>query len=257
MHYKGLKIDSEVFLSLSIPTLSTSVAVLSTTTSKLFNAHNMASAVLHCSTAASILVLGWWALSCFHALRYLHQVRTGTIRASHPAEHGTFMLPRFMRNTVLALGGISLGLGAVLAPAQAASFYTGNTPPAQTVSLSASAPSLMGIPAATTNSATAQAQPSPFYPASDDQKDPASDKQPQLSPFFGGTDPEIVPTSSNEHVVLRGESLWDIARQQLGPHASDASTLEYTVQLHQVNRTVIGDNPDIILPGQKLLLPAA
>jgi hypothetical protein len=58
-------------------------------------------------------------------------------------------------------------------------------------------------------------------------------------------------------VVLRGDTLWSIAAHHLGPAATAAEiTVEWQRWL-STNRSVIGDDPNLILPGQELLPPAA
>jgi hypothetical protein len=61
--------------------------------------------------------------------------------------------------------------------------------------------------------------------------------------------------SSGEVVVLRGDTLWDIARSHLGPGASDAEVAEAWPAWYDANRAVIGDDPDVIRPGQILRQP--
>ncbi|WP_166849766.1 LysM peptidoglycan-binding domain-containing protein [Isoptericola sp. BMS4] len=60
-------------------------------------------------------------------------------------------------------------------------------------------------------------------------------------------------------VVLRGDTLWDIAAARLAEHGaaapSDADVLEEMTRWHQANRDVIGADPDVILPGQVLQPP--
>ena len=56
-------------------------------------------------------------------------------------------------------------------------------------------------------------------------------------------------------VVLRGDSLWSIAAHRLGPAATPA---DIEVEWHRwlaANLDVIGDDPDLILPGQRLSPP--
>ena len=57
------------------------------------------------------------------------------------------------------------------------------------------------------------------------------------------------------HVVARGESLWRIAAEQLGPDASDAAISAAWRAIYQANRDLIGDDPGLILPGQRLSIP--
>jgi nucleoid-associated protein YgaU len=58
-------------------------------------------------------------------------------------------------------------------------------------------------------------------------------------------------------VVHRGDSLWAIAAAHLpaGATAADVTRAWHAWWRH--NRTVIGDDPDLILPGQRLHFPVA
>ena len=60
----------------------------------------------------------------------------------------------------------------------------------------------------------------------------------------------------SDHVVVRrGDTLWDIAARALGPHASDADIAACWPRWHAANRSTIGPDPDLILPGQLLRPP--
>jgi len=65
----------------------------------------------------------------------------------------------------------------------------------------------------------------------------------------------LVPEQASEHVVVRGESLWSLAESRCGPQASPAEVLAESQRLYAVNADVIGDDPDLLLPGQILHLP--
>jgi nucleoid-associated protein YgaU len=56
-------------------------------------------------------------------------------------------------------------------------------------------------------------------------------------------------------VVQRGDTLWTIAARHLGPGASDAEIAQAWPAWFDANRGVIGDDPDLILPGQVLRAP--
>ena len=58
-------------------------------------------------------------------------------------------------------------------------------------------------------------------------------------------------------VVHRGDTLWAIAARHLGPDATAEEIAADWPRWHEANRTVIGDNPHLILPGQQLLPPHA
>jgi hypothetical protein len=63
------------------------------------------------------------------------------------------------------------------------------------------------------------------------------------------------PHPDGEVVVHRGDTLWDLARRQLGPRASDAEVAEAWPQWYTANRAVIGADPGRLLPGQLLVAP--
>lgn len=61
----------------------------------------------------------------------------------------------------------------------------------------------------------------------------------------------------DEVVVRRGDSLWSVAARHLGPDASEAEIARAWPAWFEANRTVIGDDPDLLLPGQVLRPPEA
>ena len=325
-------------LSIGVPTLSVlsgvlahSVRVISVSLTGLENAMMISVEVL------SAAVMLWWALGVILGVGYLLKVRAGSIRLHHREDRGTFLLPRYIRNTILTLGGAALGLSAAFAPAQAADAHPSISSP------TISAPSqLSDSPAAhsassseasvenSTPSTEANASPqesaaetpqgvpsqnSPFYQAAalspqatgasasphESSESPAvpvqqqrpslspyaqpygtpppnisaepavpSTTQPQaehqnLSPFFGGQregapSREVAPASRNHttrssHQVVVGDSLWSIACHELSDDASPPEILEYSLRIHSANLDVMGDNPNILYPGQTLTLP--
>ena len=79
--------------------------------------------------------------------------------------------------------------------------------------------------------------------------------RPQADPSLLGA--RVPTTTTTEVVVHRGDSLWSIAARHLGPQASDAEIAQAWPQWFDLNRDVIGDDPDLILPGQILRAPGA
>lgn len=61
--------------------------------------------------------------------------------------------------------------------------------------------------------------------------------------------------SSGEVVVLRGDSLWSIVARHLGPGATDAEVARAWPLWWEANRSVVGGDPDLVLPGQVLTVP--
>lgn len=58
------------------------------------------------------------------------------------------------------------------------------------------------------------------------------------------------------HVVVRhGDSLWSIAAAHLAPGADDLEVATAWHRIYDRNRDVIGDDPDLLAPGQHLVLP--
>ena len=59
---------------------------------------------------------------------------------------------------------------------------------------------------------------------------------------------------SAERVVHRGDSLWSIAASRLGPHASRGDVLREQQRIYALNAAVVGEDPDLLRPGQVLRL---
>jgi len=72
-----------------------------------------------------------------------------------------------------------------------------------------------------------------------------------------GTLPATVPAAPADTgvVVARGDCLWRLAAEELGPTASPADIAERTRAWYQHNRDVIGPDPDLLTPGQRLDAP--
>ena len=56
------------------------------------------------------------------------------------------------------------------------------------------------------------------------------------------------------HLVVPGDSLWSISQQSLGSGASPDQIAYEAERIFWLNEDLIGDNPNLILPGQELLL---
>ena len=62
--------------------------------------------------------------------------------------------------------------------------------------------------------------------------------------------------STHDHIVVqRGDSLWSITARHLGPHATAQDVADVWPQWYAANQHVIGDDPDLLLPGQQLRIP--
>lgn len=63
-------------------------------------------------------------------------------------------------------------------------------------------------------------------------------------------------TTANSVVVAPGDSLWSITAQ-LNPTATTAQLSELWPQLYESNKQAIGSNPNLIIPGIELFIPAS
>lgn len=65
------------------------------------------------------------------------------------------------------------------------------------------------------------------------------------------------PSTAERRVVVRpGDCLWTITAGLLGPGAHDAAVARAWPHLHRLNRSVIGADPDLLLPGTALRVPS-
>ena len=118
----------DALLFIAPPLLSAVVlGALSVNLHRIPSAHPLADASLLCAGAAAILITAWWFISFIYALFYARSLRVSSRNADRAVlKVPAFFRPSFMRRIVLTLGGTALGVGAVLAPAQAAVVTPGN-----------------------------------------------------------------------------------------------------------------------------------
>ncbi len=55
--------------------------------------------------------------------------------------------------------------------------------------------------------------------------------------------------------MRRGDTLWALAARRLGPDATDAEIAAEWPRWYGANDAVIGSDPDLLLPGQRLSPP--
>ena len=118
----------DALLFIAPPLLSAAVlGALSVNLHRIPSAHPLADASLLCAGAAALLITAWWFISFIYALFYAWSLRVSSRNADRTVlKVPAFFRPRFMRRIVLTLGGTALGVGAVLAPAQATVVTPGN-----------------------------------------------------------------------------------------------------------------------------------
>jgi hypothetical protein len=205
-------------------------------------------------TAAGLAVVAWWVVSMLCAFLAAVLERAGRHRGAAAAGR---LCPPFMRRLALTVLSVQL----VSTPlAQAAEPFSG-ADWGSTQNVSAGAAWAPAAPAAARAINDAAAS------AFEDQQ-PQSALQPQWRPSSPITDPDFTvawpvragqapPESLAEITVLAGDTLWDIAARDLGPAASDVDVALRWPRWYQANKAEIGENPDVLLPGQILKPPAA
>lgn len=281
----------DALLFIAPPLLSAAVlGALSVNLHRIPSAHPLADASMLCAGAAAILITAWWFISFIYALFYARSLRVSSRNADHAVlKVPAFFRPRFMRRIVLTLGGTALGVGAVLAPAQAAVVTPGNAGANGTEGLSQTTISAvmtadsMGASTGTAAADTSPATVSDADPASTITDSTATDSttadspsaplalsaeipdiplapQPteaagslhDRSPFFS---PPRAEAGTYSYTVQAGDTLWSIAAEQLG-EGTDASTIyNYTLDIYEANRDALGQNAELLYAGQVLQIP--
>jgi len=66
----------------------------------------------------------------------------------------------------------------------------------------------------------------------------------------------VAPVTEQPVVVRRGDTLWAIAQVRLGSGTDLAATAHEVDRWYAANRGVIGADPDLIRPGQRLVPPS-
>lgn len=235
----------DALLFIAPPLLSAAVlGALSVNLHRIPSAHPLADASLLCAGAAAILITAWWFISFIYALFYAWSLRV----SSHNADRAVLKVPaifrpRFMRRIVLTLGGTALGVGAVLAPAQATVVTPGNAGvngtegmPQTTISavMTTDSTSTADSMGATTSTSTAAAEASPdTSPATVSEADSAGDIPDSITPKATSVplalsaeipDIPLAPQPSEAAGSLQDRSPF------FSPPRAEAGTYSYTVQ---------------------------
>lgn len=264
----------DALLFIAPPLLSAAVlGALSVNLHRIPSAHPLADASLLCAGAAAILITAWWFVSFICALFYARSLRVSA-HAAKPTELKVpaIFRPRFMRRIVLTLGGTALGVGAVLAPAQATvatpsnAGVTGTEGMPQTT-ISAVMTTESTDTALSTGTAAADTSPDanpeapsapltlsaevPDIPLAPQPSEAAGSLQ-DRSPFFS---PPRTEAGTYSYTVQAGDTLWSIAAEQMG-EGTDASTIyDYTLDIYEANKDALGQNAELLYEGQVLQIP--
>ncbi len=161
--------------------------------------------------------------------------------------------------SALSSSALSSTAGASTAGATAASATSDEDVVMEIVSNDPAPPSSTSTSAATTTTTTSTTlgpppRIEPIAPRSDAISDPGPDQLPPPA-HVERSDAPSPPT--DQHVVLPGEHFWSIAVDVVADRGGDTEVGDYWRQLVAANRAglVDPDNPDLIFPGQVLILP--
>ncbi|MCW2492599.1 MAG: LysM peptidoglycan-binding protein [Frankiales bacterium] len=194
-------------------------------------------AALALVTAALWLTAAWLALGLAATLAGRCPGRFG--RGSHIL--ASRVAPRTLRRIVIGAAGASILLGSSSALAA-----PGPTPPTSTVVATTSerTPPIPPVPWPTsTGSGSIAPLPVAVVPL------PPPDAKPGRR--------AAQPAQESRVTVAAGQSLWLIAAHRLGPTASDQQVATEWPRWYRANRGVIGADPGLIRPGQRLTVPTA
>lgn len=221
-----------------------------------------------------LIIVVWWMLSMLIALASAALERTGNGRAAEVT--GKFS-PAFMRRLALAAVGLQL-LGTPIAHGTTEPGEPGWGPTSTTATSAMWTPTELAAggasaspsePAASTPAAIggvgnpASVSALPATSASGDSLDPRwKPSAPVVDPGPLAAQPvrsaRQQPGTEVGHVaVVAGDSLWSIAARGLGASPSDVDVALEWPRWYQANRAVVGDNPDVLLPGQVLTPPSS
>jgi nucleoid-associated protein YgaU len=82
---------------------------------------------------------------------------------------------------------------------------------------------------------------------------PAGEVPPPVHLPAGAPPPHL--TKLSVYVVRQGDCLWTIAARHIGAPASVDAVAATWPRLYAANRAVIGANPNVLRPGQRLVVP--
>ena len=263
----------DALLFIAPPLLSAAVlGALSVNLHRIPSAHPLADASLLCAGAVAALITAWWFISFIYALFYARSLRVSSRNADRAVlQVPAIFRPRFMRRIVLTLGGTALGVGAVLAPAQATVATPSNAGlngaegiPQTTISAVMAADSSITAAAdASSDAVLSDTTPNqsatplalsaevPNIPLAPEPSEAAGYLQ-DGSPFFS---PPRTEAGTYSYTVQAGDTLWSIAADQLG-EGTDASTIyDYTLDIYEANKDALGQNAELLYEGQVLQIP--
>ena len=233
-------------------------------------------------SAVGAAVLGWLAVSAAVAAGCLALRAAGrSWRSGEAAVHR--FAPVLVRRTLAVAVAAGLGLGSAGVAMADDGTPTTSTPAAASVTaatgpdlgwvVSVAAPSpattaaaaapsptaaTAAVPGPTAATAAALPPPTTAPPAAaeGDRPTPPAATTASSRPTIRSAPAAPVPDAPGTVTVRQGDTLWAIAARHLGPDASDAQIAAAWPVWYASNALLVGPDPDLILPGQVLTVPA-
>lgn len=209
------------------------------------------------SAGIGSLIVAWWLASMMLAVVCAALHKSGHRRAAAAVGKAS---PAFMRRLALAALGLQLVAGPAVAQAAPVPMETGMISAAWAPTeqegghvTAYSSPQWAATPETAQETAEADIPVDPHWKPTAPLNDPRLFTAPQLrtAPATGSYG------LTGQVAVMAGDSLWTIAARALGPDASDLEIALDWPRWYEANRAAIGDNPDVLLPGQILQAPSA
>lgn len=167
--------------------------------------------------------------------------------------------PRAWRSLVASATGAALVVAGAAGAAAAGPGWDGAGPGAPEPA--SAPPAASGSSAAESNTeevASVDVAPGPLVTTPvvmDDAATPLGDATETPTAVESG-DAHVGEPSGIRYTVRPGDSLWNIAKRQVGPEASDAEITTAWRTIYRANRRTIGSDPGLIYAGQRLTIPA-
>ncbi|RBY74763.1 hypothetical protein DQ238_21105 [Geodermatophilus sp. TF02-6] len=206
---------------------------------------------------AGVAALAWaaWLWGCLGLVLTVLSALPGTAGALARAVTRRLLPAGARRAAALTLG---VGL-ATSGPLLTACSTAPGQPAAAAVTLTSSTQSPVADWPAPVAEQPAAPGPVPDWPSpAPESSAGATDRPP--APTAAGPGADRPAPTPGDHVVLRGECLWDIAaddlRRRSGAEPADGEVAAAVTAWWRANTDVIGPDPDLLLPGQVLRPPA-
>jgi hypothetical protein len=214
-----------------------------------------------------VAALAGWALAAwlFVATALAAAAQAPSAAGRMASRAARIVTPRAARRLLEAALGVALAVGpagaALAGPADSAPVRAG----IELVLAPVPAP-IVAAPEATFPDLDRPLLPAPTTPAARVAATPTPSSMPSSAPssvptFTPASPPAsgqaLTPAPAARHTVVPGDTLWGVAAAAAPPGASPAAITKLWQQWYAANRTTIGADPNLLLPGQALAAPVA